>query len=339
MGVDLGDLFGRSSIAFGQLSGKVVAVDAHNTLYQFLSVIRQPDGTPLMDSSGRITSHLSGLIYRTTSMMEAGMRPVFVFDGKPPGMKEGTIKERRQVRAEAYRRWEEAKAAGSPDAFKYAQASSRLTGEILEDAKNILGYMGVPCVQAPSEGEAQTAFMVRRGDAYCAASQDYDSLLFGATLLVRNLTVTGRRKLPGKNVYVNIEPEMIYLNDGLGKLQITREQLVDIGLLVGTDFNEGIKGVGPKTALKLVKKHRSMADILKEQGKEIDDYECIQQFFLSPEVTENYDLKVKVPNVDKIKEFLCEEHDFSADRVEKAIDRLVAASGAKAQKTLDRWFG
>lgn len=339
MGVDLGDLFGRVDITLEHLSGKIVAVDAHNTLYQFLSVIRQPDGTPLMDSSGRITSHLSGLIYRTTNLIEAGIRPAFVFDGKPPGIKEGTIEERRQVRAEAYRRWEEAKAVGSPDAFKYAQASSRVTGEIIEDAKKILGYMGVPCIQAPSEGEAQTAFMVSRGDAYCAASQDYDSLLFGATLLVRNLTITGRRKLPRKNVYVNVEPEMINLEDGLSKLQITRGQLVDIGLLVGTDFNEGIKGIGPKTALKLVKKHRSLADILKEQGKEIDNYECVQQFFLSPEVTENYDLKAKAPNVEKIKEFLCEEHDFSAERVEKAVERLVAASGAKAQKTLDRWFG
>ena len=201
MGVDLGDLFDKKEIELTELKGKVIAIDAYNTLYQFLSIIRQRDGTPLIDSHGEITSHLSGFLYRTTNLVEAGIKPVFVFDGAPPAFKNNTIEERKKIRTEAREKYEVAKAKGDEEeAFKHAQASSRIGGNMIEDAKSLLGFMGVPVVQAPSEGEAQAAFMVREKKAYAAGSQDYDSLLFGASVMVRNLAVSGKRKLPGKSV-------------------------------------------------------------------------------------------------------------------------------------------
>ncbi|MDI6888653.1 MAG: flap endonuclease-1 [Methanocellales archaeon] len=337
MGVDLGDLVEKREISLKDLFGKTIAIDAHNILYQFLSIIRQPDGTPLMDSKGNITSHLSGLLYRTTNLVEEGIRPLFVFDGEPPEFKATTIKERREIRSIAEKQWIEAKEKGEA-ALKYAQASARVTGQIIEDAKALLGHMGIPCVQAPSEGEAQAAFMVSNGDADAVGSQDYDALLFGAPRHVRNLTITGRRKLPGKNVYIDVKPEMIELKSMLDALEITREQLVDIAILIGTDYNEGIKGIGPKSALKLIKKHGSIEGALAELDKDIENFDAIKDVFLDPDTTSDYKITWHEPKEVDVERFLCDEHDFSEDRVRKALARLTEASG-KGQKTLDQWLG
>jgi len=338
MGVDLGDLVERRDISLKDLFGKAIAIDAHNVLYQFLSIIRQPDGTPLMDSRGNITSHLSGLLYRTTNLVEEGIKPIFVFDGKPPEFKASTIKERSDIKDIAEKQWIKARGEGEAGAFKYAQASARVTGQIIEDAKALLRHMGIPCVQAPSEGEAQAAFMVSSGDADAVGSQDYDALLFGAPKLVRNLTITGRRKLPGKNVYIDVKTEMIELKSMLGALEITRKQLVDIAILIGTDYNEGIKGTGPKTALKLIKKHGSIEGALAELGKDIENFDVIKGFFLNPDATSDYKITWHEPREAEVERFLCDEHDFSEDRVRKALARLVEASG-RGQKTLDQWLG
>lgn len=338
MGIDLGDLFEKKEIEFSFLKGKIIAIDAYNTLYQFLSIIRQRDGTPLMDSRGEITSHLSGFLYRTTNLIEEGIKPVFVFDGKPPLLKNATIEDRKKTRIEAGEKYEEAKIKGDlQEAFKHAQASSHIKGNMVDDAKKLLGHMGIPVIQAPSEGEAQAASVVMNKDAYAAGSQDYDSLLFGAPIVVRNLTITGKKKLPGKGVYVDVKPEMIELQAGLLKNEISREQLVDIALLVGTDYNEGIKGIGPKKALKLMKKHGNIEKVLAELGVEIKELAEIKALFLHPEVTSDYEIKWKKPDVGAITEFLCEEHDFSRERVSKVVERLVEASD-EGQQTLDKWF-
>lgn len=337
MGVDLGDLFEKKEIELSDLKGKVIAIDAFNTLYQFLSIIRQRDGTPLIDSHGEITSHLSGFLYRTTNLIEAGIKPVFVFDGEPPQFKDATIQERKKIRTEAMERWEEAKTEGSEDALKYAQASSHIKGNMIDDAKRLLWFMGLPVVQAPSEGEAQAAFIVRNKEAYAVGSQDYDALLFGAPVVVRNLAVTGKRKLPGKGVYVDVKPEIIELESGLFELEISREQLVDIALLVGTDFNEGIKGVGPKKALKSIKKHGSIEGALAKLNADIKNLTEIRALFLNPDVTTDYELRWKKPDAQAITKFLCTEHDFSEARVSKAVERLLEASD-EGQQTLDKWF-
>ncbi len=349
MGVNLKDLIPKEAVRvindLSELRGKAVAIDAYNALYQFLAAIRQMDGTPLMDSKGRITSHLSGLFYRTINIMEAGIKPVYVFDGKPPELKEREIQERIRFREEAKKKWEEALTKGEiAEARKYAQATGRLTNEMVEDAKALLDAMGIPWVQAPSEGEAQAAHMAAKGDVWASASQDYDSLLFGAPRLLRNLTISGRRKLPRKDVYIEIKPELITLQEVLKELGISREQLIDIGILLGTDYNpEGVKGVGPKTALRLIKAHGDLKAVLKTLPNALfpADPEKIKELFLKPEVTDDYRLEWREPDLERIREILVAEHDFSETRVTNAYERLRKAYREKIKgvsKGLDAWF-
>jgi len=332
MGANIGEILESKETRLEVLSGKIVAVDAYNTLYQFLSIIRQPDGTPLRDSSGRTTSHLSGLIYRTTNLMEKRIKPIFVFDGKPPELKAKILKVRSEGRKEARRKWEEAKVLFPEEAFKYAQASSRIDETIVEEAKTLLTYLGIPCVQAPSEGEAQAAYMARRGDAELVSSQDYDSLLFGAPIMIRNLSVARKKTVP----------EVIELKELEEKHGISREQLVDIAILVGTDFNPGIKGIGAKKALKLIKKHHSIEKLIAESEMEkkegIENYELVRDIFLHPDVTETYEIKWGLRDVEKVKEFLCEEHDFSEERVNKALERISMSKTIVSQGRIEQWL-
>lgn len=336
MGVDLGDLFDRKKIEITNLSGRWVAIDAFNTLYQFLSIIRQSDGTPLMDHTGKTTSHLSGILYRMTNLIEAGAKVAFVFDGQPPPLKTQTLRERAEIKAKAGEMWERAKAEGL-EGFKYAQASSNLSNEMLDDSKRLLEAMGIPIVQAPSEGEAQAAHMAIRGDVDMVGSQDYDALLFGAPQTVRNMAITGKRKLPGKNFYIDVQPEIISLEEELQRLKIDRKQLIEIGLMCGTDYNQGLKRVGPKTALKLIKEYGDLETVLNARGENIDYLEEIKKLFLQPQITDDYSINMKKPDIDEILTFLCDERDFSPERVEKAAIRLEEALSV-GQSTLDQWF-
>ena len=338
MGTDIGELLKKRQVEISELSHKVVAIDAYNTLYQFLSIIRQRDGTPLKDSKGNVTSHLSGILYRMTSLMEEGIKPVFVFDGKPSYLKDRTIEKRMIDRENAKIKWEEAKEKGlAEEAYMYAQASSKVTREIADDSRRLLLAMGIPWVDAPSEGEAQAAHMVATGNANYVASQDYDSLLFGAPAVVRNLTITGKRKLPKKNIFVDVKPEVMVLEDNLTELGIDRSQLLDIALCVGTDYNPGLEKIGPKKAFKLVKEHGSIEKVLEVVGQNIENIQEIKEIFLNPPVTDNCSLKWKKPDSEAIIEFLCQEHDFSRERVIKACERLETVSGP-GQRTLDQWF-
>jgi len=342
--VNLRDLVPKTTVDLRSLSGNSIAIDAYNALYQFLAIIRQPDGTPLKDSSGRITSHLSGLFYRTSNLIEMGMKVVYVFDGVPPTLKEVEIKRRARVKEEALIKYEKALQEGKmEEARTYAQATSRLKDYMADDSKRLLGLMGVPWVQAPSEGEAQAAYLAKKGDSNYCASQDYDSLLFGAPRLVRNVTISGRRKLPRKNVYIEVIPETVELEQVLGELGITYEQLIDIGILVGTDFNpEGVKGMGPKTALKLIKEYGSLEKLLPalEEAEFPVEPQRIREIFLHPKVTDNYRLEWREPDVEGVVGFLCRERDFSEERVRKAMEKITESQKkAKGKVTLETWFG
>lgn len=343
MGVQIRDIVLREETSIGALRDRIIAIDAMNWLFQFLAITRGRDGTPLMDSLGRVTSHLSGIFYRTSKLLEAGIKPAYVFDGEPHPLKEATITERREARAEASEKWKAALEAGrEAEARKYAQAAGRVTGEMLDGSKKLLDAMGVPWVQAPGEGEAQAARICARGAAYAVGSQDFDSLLFGAPLLVRNLSITGRRKIPGREAYVDVNPEIISLAKTLSRLGITREQLVTIGALVGTDFNPGVKGVGQKRALEFVKEFGTAERILEEKrlewGCEAATPEEIGKIFLEPNVTDDYELEWKAPDEGALVKLLCGEHDFSEERVRKAAREITEARANGEQKNLKRWF-
>jgi len=344
MGVNLRVLVPKTTVKLVDLSGKSIAIDAYNALYQFLAIIRQPDGTPLKDSSGRVTSHLSGLLYRTSNLVEMGIKPIYVFDGVPPALKETEIKRRMKVKKEALVKYERAVKEGRiEEARVYAQATSRLKDYMAEDSKRLLDLMGIPWVQAPSEGEAQAAHLAKREDAYYCASQDYDSLLFGAPRFVRNVTISGRRKLPRKKVYIEVVPEVVELEQVLKECGITYEQLIDVGILIGTDFNpEGIKGLGPKTALKLVKEHGSLKNVL-PHIKNVEfpvEPQRIREIFLHPKVTDNYKIEWKEPDAEDVINFICRERDFSENRVRKTLEKMrKGAEELKGKTTLEKWFG
>ncbi len=343
LGVNLRGLVPKTTVTLDYLKGKSVAIDAYNALYQFLAIIRQPDGTPLKDRTGRITSHLSGLLYRTSNLVEREIKVIYVFDGQPPDLKEAEINRRKKVKEEALVKYEQALQKGDLEKARYyAQATSRLKDYMEEDAKKLLTLMGIPWVQAPSEGEAQAAYITKRGDSNYCASQDYDSLLFGAPQLARNITITGRRKIPRKNVYIQVEPEILILDKALKELGVTCEQLVDIGILIGTDFNpDGVKGIGPKTALKLIKQHGTLENALptlKEAEFPVEPQK-IREIFLKPKVTDNYQIQWKEPNVEEAVEFMCHQRDFTEERVRKALQKTTEGmKKLKSKTTLEAWF-
>lgn len=341
MGLDLKPLVEPTQIKLEELSSRIVAIDAYNAIYQFLAIIRGQHGEHLTDSSGNVTSHLSGLFYRNVNLLSMGIKPAYVFDGKPPSLKYAEIERRKQVKLEATVKYEAALKEGRlEDARKYAQFTSVIQDYMIDDAKRLLDSLGIPHIDAPSEGEATAAILTINGTAYASASQDYDSLLFGAKRLIRNLTVSGRRKLPNKQIFINVEPEIITLDQTLQSLGINREQLVDIGILIGTDFNpDGFKGIGPKTALKMIKEHGRLEDIqdLKDKLNEAK-YEKIREIFLQPNVVSADKLEFTDPDSSSVIQFLCRERNFSEERVNSALQKLKKASNTRSQ-TLEQWFG
>jgi flap endonuclease-1 len=341
MGVSLSGLVSAREISLEDLRGKRIAIDANNTLYQFLSTIRDKlTGEPLRDSRGEITSHLSGLFYRTAKLLENGIEPVYVFDGEPPEFKRETLENRIQVRADAKEKWEKALKEGDIEKVKmYAQGASRLTPEMSQESKALLEYMGVPWMQAPSEGEAEASCLTKRGKVWAAGSQDWDSLLFGAPRLVRNLTITGRRKVARKEKYIIVNPEVIELDSVLKELGITHEQLILTGILVGTDYNMGgVKGFGPKKALAFVKEKKTLEGVMKEISWDFrTEPEIILDFFKNPPSC-GHEIPKEHFRPEKVLELLT-GHGFSEERVNSVLEKMKEAEKQKGQKGLHSFFG
>ena len=340
MGLDLKPLVKSSPITIPDLSEKVIAVDAYNTIYQFLATIRGITGELLTNNNGEVTSHLSGLFYRNVNLLAEDIKLIYIFDGKPSPLKSKEIDRRRQVKQDALNKYQEAITAGRfEDARKYGQATSVLTDKMVEESKMILTLLGIPYIQAPSEGEAAAAQLTQSNIAFACASQDYDSLLFGAKRLIRNLAISGKRKVPNRNVYVDIEPEIIEQQQLLNETGLNLEQLVDIGILIGTDFNPGgIPGIGPKTALKLVREHNKLEKIEKIEASLANiPYKEIREVFLKQEAPKINGIEFNEINYDALVNFLCTEKNFSVARVNTSLDK-VKKSITNRNQSLEKWF-
>ncbi|HEU4604648.1 MAG TPA: flap endonuclease-1 [Nitrososphaera sp.] len=341
MGLDLKPLVTAAPLKLQELAGKAVAIDAYNTIYQFLSIIRGPTGEPLANGRGEITSHLSGLFYRNTNLQMENIRPVYVFDGKANELKKAEIERRGKIKKEAAEKYQQAIEEGRiEDARKYGSRTAVLNDRMVEESKKLLAHLGIPYIQAPSDGEAAAAFLTRRDLVYAAASQDYDSILFGAKKLVRNLAISGRRKVPNRNAYVDVEPEIFEHDKVLQEVGLTHEQLVDVGILIGTDFNPGgFSGIGPKTALKLIKENGKLENVekIKHLLPEVP-YQEIRNIFLAPEVPKVDRIEFGDVDREKVLDFLCVEKGFSADRVSGTLDKMQKAAANRSQ-SLEQWFG
>lgn len=343
MGVKIKDLIESRPVDFSHLNNKILAVDAFNMLYQFITTIRQPDGSPLTDDNGKPTSHLIGLFYRVSNLMKQNLKLVFVFDGKTPDLKSEERERRKALKAVAQVKYDAAKESDDIEGMKkYAGRTSVLTKEIIAESKELLSALGIPIVQAPGEGEAQASYMVKNGDAYAIMSQDADSLLFGATRVVRNLSISQRRKKTSKLGYDKVLPELITLKDVLTALEVDQEQLILLSMLVGTDYNiGGIKGIGPKNALKLVKEFKGRKSELFEEVKWSEQFkqswEEVYDLFVNTEVSEDYSLQWG--NVSKldVRNILVERHAFAPERVDSVLKDIVDSDATK-QKGLSDFF-
>jgi flap endonuclease-1 len=346
MGLSIRDIIPRNEFEISELKGKIICVDAFNTLYQFLSSVRQMDGTPLQDEEGRITSHLSGILYRNVALLSQGVKLVYVFDGKAPDLKAKTHKKRKEVKEQAKENYEVAKQEEDIAAMrKYSSQLVRLDDDMVRESKELLIAMGIAVVQAPSEGEAEASYLAKTKDeVYAVASQDYDSLLFGAPYLIQNLTLARKRKTPSG--YVDVSTLLIKLEDVLEKLEINLDQLICLGILVGTDYNpKGIFRVGQKKALEIVKEFKTPEKIFESVKDKIEEMEEEDQFdwevvFDLFKNHESLDVEFEFGEVDseKIKEILVSRHGFSEERIDNQIVKLDKLREDKKQTGLGEFF-
>ena len=340
MGLPLRPLVTAQELPWDALAGRTLAVDGYNAVYQFLATIRQRDGQLFSDAQGRVTSHLMGTFYRTTSLLEQGVLPVWVFDGKPPERKAGTIRRRIEAKEKAEEAWQQALAAGDLEtARRKAAQTSRLTTAMVEELHALLRGLGVPVVQAPGEGEAQAAILAARGATWATASEDYDSLLFGTPRLVRGLAARSRSgSAPGA--------QLIDRADLLTSLGIDGDELIALGIVVGTDFNDGAPGYGPKKALKLVQEHLGFERTVEKAGLDLEEARAVAAIFRTPNVAEPPSLAFGPVDEAGLRRLLVETHGFSEPRFRAAISRArsrprpaTSPQEAHAHQTLLDTFG
>lgn len=335
MGTKIYDLVEKQEIEIEYLKHKVIAIDSFLFLYQFLASIRQQDGRLLTDNKGNVTSHLIGLFSRTTNFLAHGIKPIFVFDGESPELKKKVREKRKEIKVKAQQQYEEAVQLGDEASMrKFGSRTGVLSPEMLAETKELLTYLGMPIVQAPTEGEAQAAYIVKKGEAYAVGSNDADSLIFGAPRVVKNLGTTAKRKKPGTLIREAVPIELIELQKVLDKLGFTQDQLIILAMLVGTDYNPGgIKGIGPKKALAIVKKYAPNELFAEVKWNESFDYpwEDVFNAIKHVKVTDDYKLLWKPIDKKRLIELLCNKHDFALERVEKP---LVPLQSIQAQSTL-----
>jgi len=340
LGFAIKELIKSKEITIDELNSKTLIIDSFNLLYQFITTIRGPDGSPLTDSKGNVTSHLIGLFSRTANLLRKGLKLAFVFDGVAPDLKKAERYRRKQIKLDAQKQYDVAKEQGDiAEMKKFAPRTSRLTPEMIAEAKELISAFGCPVILAPSEGEAQAAYMVKKGDAFATVSQDFDTLLHNSSKLVRNLSIAGKRKKNNKLGYYTVKPEIINLSENLNLLGIDNDQLIVMAMLIGTDYNiGGIKGIGPMKALSFVKKYGKEFDELFKDVKWEDffDFAWSDVYYQIKQMPVTDDYKLEWGKVDReaIITLLCTEHDFLLERVEKTLEKF----GNQEQKGLSEFF-
>ncbi|WP_225333923.1 flap endonuclease-1 [Halomicrobium urmianum] len=321
---DLRSLAAIEDVAFEDLGGSVVAVDAHNWLYRYLTTtVRFTRDGAYTTADGTEVANLVGVVQGLPKFFEHDLTPVFVFDGSVTDLKAEEVEQRREERKQREEELEAAREEGDDVAVaRLDSQTQRLTDTILTTTREVLELLDVPVIDAPAEGEAQAAYMARQDDVDYVGTEDYDALLLGAPLTLRQLTSSG-------------DPELMDFQATLERHDVTWEQLVDAAILMGTDFNEGISGIGPKTAIKLVREHGDLWRALEARGEHVDHGDRIRNLFLDPAVTDDYAFDRDVdPDLDAARAYVTDEWEVAADEVETAFGRI---EDSVAQTGLDRW--
>jgi flap endonuclease-1 len=321
---DLRQLAALSDVSWEEVANSVVAVDAHNWLYRYLTTtVKWTTDDVYTTAAGEEVANLVGIVQGLPRFFEHDLTPVFVFDGGVTELKADEVAERREQRERAEERLADAEERGDAvEAARLEARTQRLTDVILATTRELLSLLDVPVVDAPAEGEAQAAHMARRGDVDYAGSEDYDTLLFGAPLTLRQLTSKG-------------SPELMDLAATLDRHGISWEGLIDVAILCGTDFNPGVDGVGPKTALRAIEEHGDLWAVLDAEGWQVANADRVRDLFRDPPVTDDYAVDLDIdPDVAAAREYVVEEWEVDADEVARGFDRI---EESLVQTGLDRW--
>lgn len=317
--------------------GRKIAIDASMSIYQFLIAVRS-DGSQLTNEAGEITSHLMGMFYRTIRMIENGIKPVYVFDGKPPIMKSGELAKRKEKREEAQKGLAQAEETGDAESMeKFSRRLVKVTPQHNDECKRLLKLMGIPYIEAPCEAEAQCAALVKSGKVYATGTEDMDALTFGSSVLLRHLTFSEARKMPIRE---------FYLDRILTELELSHYEFIDLCILLGCDYCDSIKGIGPKRAVDLIRQYKSIEEIIKhiDTNKytlpEEWPYQEARELFKNPEVLQDADINLKweAPNEEELVKFLVEEKGFNEDRIRSGIKKILKARKGSTQGRLDSFF-
>ena len=335
MGVKLQDLVIRNAIEFSKLAGKIIAVDAPNVIMSLFTFARKnPDGSQaglILDRTQRPISHLYGLFYRIKFFYSKNIFPIFCFDGLDSDLKKLKTKDRLNDFLFTERLYRSLLQTGNREnAKQIALSKEYMWPNIIKESKQLLGALGVPYMSAPASAESQCAQLVKNKVAYYSNSQDFDSLLFGCPLVVQNVSKSLRRKVHGRWTYQKITPVTIDLKENLKRLGIDQFHLVDMALLIGTDYFPGIRNIGPKHAYKFIKKHRFVENVIIEEKENYDFSDLnseviarVRKIFLLPEVLMEYpNLSWNYPNEQHTLSLLCEDHHLNRERVESNLNKL-----------------
>lgn len=317
--------------------GRKVAVDASMSIYQFLIAVRQ-DGSTLMNADGETTSHLMGMFYRTIRMIENGIKPVYVFDGKPPDMKSGELAKRQEKREESQASLKIAEEKGDAEGVeKFQKRLVKVTRLHNDECKQLLRLMGVPYIEAPGEAEAQCAALVKAGKVFAVGTEDMDALTFGSSIVLRHLTFSETRKMPIKE---------FYLDRVLKGLEMNQDEFIDLCILLGCDYCDSIRGIGPKRAMELIRQHKNIETVVKNLDlkkypiPENWPFEQARRLFKEPDVAdaETLDIKWIEPDEEELVKFMVNEKGFNEERIRNGVKKLEKAKAGSTQGRLETFF-
>jgi len=335
MGVKLQQIINAKKVDFQRLAGKIIAVDAPNIIFSLFNFARKNTedtyNSLILDRTQRPISHLYGLLYRINFYYNKKIFPVFCFDGKVSELKRIITKDQLKDFLFTQNWYKQAIENGNKElARQIALSKEYLWQNIIQESKQLLGTLGIPYIESPSSAESQCAYLVKKHFAHFSNSQDYDSLLFGCPHIIQNLSKSMRRKVQGRWTYNRVEPILINLEKNLQQLQISIFQLVDMALMIGTDYFPGIKGIGPKKALHLIKKFKNIEQVARQEKSnyEFDDLtheiiKNVRKIFLLPDVIESIEnIHWNYPNRSQVISLLCHEHNLNKERVVKNFDKF-----------------